>query len=422
MAIYIFKAKKGPKEIANGEIEASSQDEAVSALEKKGLVPISVIEKQADKPGIVGRSAAKPVDHLERQRGRPARRLTISVRRQDVDTFTRQLASLLKAEVPMLRSLTLISEQTESKSFSLVVEDLEKSIRDGDMLSGAMARYPRLFDELYLNMVRSGEKGGSLDEVLYKLTEHRERENAIRRKIQAAMAYPSLIIIVGVATVFAMLTYFLPRLLTIFENTRYQLPLPTRILMAVSAFMSNNWHWFLIAAFFFIVILSRVKPGSKKKFLFDMVKLYVPFIRNFVMNAEIARFSRILGMLINNGISVYESLRLATNTLNNEALRERLKAAGDDVISQGATLSASLNKVEIFPKFVLNMIAVGEEGGKLEKSLDEIANAYEKEVDHTIGIMTSLIEPLLILAVGSVVGFIVFAMLLPIFNIGMTGT
>ncbi|MBL7069373.1 MAG: type II secretion system F family protein [Candidatus Omnitrophica bacterium] len=419
MGIYIYKAKKGPVEVVSGDIEAPSQEEAVNILERRGLMPISVAEKEAGKPEPVSRLAGEPVSQLDRQTGKLVNRLTISVRRQDVDTFTRQLASLLKAGVPMLRSLTLISEQTENRVFARVVEDLEKRIRDGEMFSEVLARYPRLFDSLYLNMIKSGEKSGSLDEVLYKLTEHRQKEEEVRRKIQAAMAYPALVLIVGIITVFVMLTYFLPKLSGLFENMKFELPLPTKILIGVSSFMSNNWYWFLIAAFCFFAVFSKVKPGSKKKFLFDIVKLYIPFIRTFVMNAEVARFSRTLGMLIKNGISIYEALRLATNTLNNEALRDRLRITEESIINQGATLSSGIKKAQVFPKFVLNMITVGEEGGKLEGSLDEIANAYEREVDQSIKIMTSLIEPLLMLAVGAVVGFIVFAMLLPIFNIGI---
>ena len=216
-----------------------------------------------------------------------------------------------------------------------------------------------------------------------------------------------------------MLTFFLPKLIGLFENMKQALPMPTKILMGISDFMSNNWFWFIVALGFIIAIFGRVRPGSKKKFLFDMVKLHLPFMQKFIKNAEIAKFARTLGLLLKNGLPVYESLDLATSTLDNDALRERLGQAGKEIVNQGSTLSGSLKKINIFPNFAVNMIAVGEEGGKLEESLAEIANAYEREVEQAIKIMTSLLEPLLILTVGAVVGFIVFAMMLPIFNIGV---
>jgi len=406
MPIYIYKAKKGPKETVEGEIEVDSQEQAVTKLEEMGLVPVSVVEKS------VSQLTGKLVTQLSQQTD------FIRVRKQDIDTFTRQLASLIRAGVPVLRALSLVSEQTQDRVLKNVLRDLKDQVRDGRMLSEAMARYPNIFNNLFLSMVKSGEKGGVLDEVLYRLAEHYEREEEIRRKIQAALAYPLLMIMVGVGTVFIMFTFFLPKLIDMFERIGETLPLPTRILIGVSDFMSSNWLWFIIALILIITIFGRVKPGSKKKFLFDMVKLHLPFIQRFIKNAEIAKFARTLGLLLKSGLPVYESLRLATDTLDNDALKMSLVSAGKEIINQGSTLSVSLKKIALFPEFALNMIRVGEEGGRLEESLTEIAYSYEREVEQAIKIMTSLLEPLLILTVGAVVGFIVFAMLLPIFNIG----
>ena len=406
MPTYIYKAKKGPGEVVKGEIEADSEDHAVGKLERMELVPVTVVEKGGiEKEGPIPESRTPDIR-------------SVGIRTRDMDIFTRQLASLVRASVPILRALSLISQQTENRALKNVVNDLKEQVKDGKALSEALQRYPRLFNNLYLSMVKSGEKGGVLDEVLYKLAEHREKEEELRRKILAAMAYPLLVIVVGLATIFAVLTFFLPKLTGLFESMRQTLPMPTKILIGISEFMSGNWHWFLIALVFVIAIFSRVKTGSKKKFLFDMVKLHLPFMRKFVKNAEIARFARTLALLLKSGLTVYESLHLATDTLDNDVLRERLRQAGREIVNQGSALSNSLKKINIFPDFAINMIAVGEEGGRLEGSLSEIANVYEKEVEQAIKIMTSLLEPLLILAVGVVVGFIVFAMLLPIFSIG----
>ena len=409
MQIFIYRAKKGSLELINGEIEADSQDQAVRKLEEMGLTPINVIEK-----GTGDFNKAKQL----RKTGYHRPQSAIRVRAQDIDTFTRQLAILIKTSVPMLRSLYLISQQTENKVLKSVVSDLEKEIKDGKTLSEAMRKYPGIFNNLYINIIRSGEKGGVLTEVLYKLAEHREKEQEIKRKIQEAMAYPLLMITVGTGTIFVMLTFFLPKLTGLFENMKQGLPLPTKILIGASAFMSENWYWFLFFFILAILIFGRAKPGSKKKAVFDMAKLHIPFIKKFIMNAEIAKFVRTLGLLLKHGLPVYESLEFAVDALDNDVLRQRLAQVEKEIINKGSTLSASLKRANVFPNFAVNMIAIGEEGGKIDEVLIEIANVYEREVDQAIKIMTSLLEPLLILGVGAVVGFIVFAMLLPIFNIG----
>lgn len=407
MPVFVYKAKRGPEKVETGEILALNQDEAVVKLETVGLIPVTVVEKETASPQSAA-APAEPVSH-------PA---FVRVKTKDIDTFTWQLASLIKASVPMLRALSLIVQQTESRPLKAVVEDLHKQVKDGRTLSEGMRKYPHLFNNLYLNMIRSGEQGGVLHEVLYRIAEYREKEQAVTRKIQAALAYPAVMVVVGTGTVFVMLTVFMPKFIAIFEGMKRQLPVPTKVLILASQFMSENWIGIAIALAFIVTVFGRARPSSRKKFFFDLIKLHIPFIRRFVRNAEIAKFARTLGLLLKNGLSVHESLDLATDTLDNEALRKQLRQVSQQIIRQGATLSSSLGRIKIFPEFAVNMIAVGEESGKLEESLMGVAGAYEKEVEQTINVMTSLLEPLLILVIGGVVGFIVFAMLLPIFDIG----
>ena len=382
-----------------------------------GLSPVSIVEKGGSDPQVQTDQSRPGSDPGSEQRRQPVVR-NRKIRSKDIDAFTWQLASLVKASVPILRALALIAQQTDNKALQIIVNDLKNQVKDGKTLSEAMQHYPKLFNNLFLSMVQSGERGGVLDEVLYKIAEHREKEQAMRRKIQAALAYPMVMLVVGIGTVFVMLTFFMPKFVGIFERMHRELPLPTKILISLSNFMSAYWIWFIVAFGFVFIIFGRVQPGSKKKFFFDMIKLHTPLVKNFIRDAEIAKFCRTLGMLLKNGLPVYDSLALATRTLDNAVLRKQLEATSKDIINQGATLSASLKKVKIFPNFAINMIAVGEEGGKLEESLDGVAEAYEKEVEQAISVMTSLIEPLLILLIGGIVGCIVFAMLLPIFDIG----
>ena len=427
--LYSYKAKKGPIQVVEGDVDAVSQEDAVAKLEGMGLTPIRVFvkgyvprEPKLGRPRTESRAPAA----AHKDASRPLSRAVLlssftRVKSRDVDTFTRQMASLIKASVSVLGSLTLISQQTESKPLKSVVGDLEREVRNGKMLSEAMEKYPDIFDNLYLSMVRSGEKGGVLEETLSRLAIHREREQEIRRKIQAAMAYPALMVIVGIGTIFVMLTFFLPKLVGLFENMRQTLPLPTRILISLSNFMAGNWYWIAIAAVLVFSIFGRIKSGSKKKLMLDIIKLHVPFIKTFVLNAEIAKFTKTLGLLLASGIPIHDSLKFSTDTLDNDVLKDSLYRVGHEIITEGSTLRDSLHRIDVFPKFAANMIAVGEQGGKLEGALAEVSAVYEREVDQAIKIATALLEPILILVVGAVVGFMVFAMLMPIFNIGIMG-
>jgi len=263
MPIYIYKAKKGPTEIIDGEIDALSQDDAVEKLNILGLVAVSLAERQI-RQEIIPEGAKQS----QKEISSPVYGLRVttatSLRIQDVGIFTLQLSSLIKAGVPVLRVLTLISQQTENKVLAKVTDELGKQIKDGKMLSEAMSQYPRIFNNLYVNMVKAGEKSGTLDGVLQNLAEYRQEEEDIRQKLQAALAYPVLIIIVGIITVFIMLTFFLPKLIGLFEGMRQTLPSSTMLLIKISRFMAGNWHWVLIFLFFLVAVFVRSKEGSKK--------------------------------------------------------------------------------------------------------------------------------------------------------------
>ncbi len=420
MPIYSYTAKKGPTEIVESEIEADSQNKAVAMIEAMGLFPIKVVEQKTNQAPAPERSPERAMPEAPAKKEAKVS-AQVRVKARDMDAFIWQLASLMKSSIPLLRALSLIARQTKSKFLRAVVSDLERGIKQGELLSSAMHKYPGLFNNLTVNMIKAGEKSGSLDEVLYTLAAHREKEQEMRRKIQSALAYPMVVVAVGIGTIFLMFTYFLPKLLKLFTGMKQELPLPTKMLIAASNFMSSYWYVFVIGFLLLAAIVGKNKPGSRKKFLLDMFTLRIPFISKFVRTSEIARFARSLGLLLKNGIPVYESLDLAANTLDNQALRERLAKASEVIVNQGCTISESFKRTGVFPEFTINMISVGEEGGRLEESLSEIAASYEKEVDQAIRLMTSMIEPLLILIVGGFVGFIVFAMLLPILNMGGMG-
>jgi len=395
----VYKAKDGPSKTVEGELRAESRSAAVAAVDAMGYIPVQV--------------RLKPESGSKR-RGRVWRR---PVSARDVTVFTRQLASLVRSGVPILRALSTVRAQTENGSLRQVVDDLEVTVRDGSMLSEALSKHAALFPELYVNMVRSGESGGVLDTILERLAEARENEEDMRRKVQAAIAYPTLIVCVGIATVFVLLTFFLPRVVGLFRDYR-RLPLPTRLLMGASDFFADSWHWIVLGLLLAIAVVKRLQAVDKGKTFLDRLKLHVPVLSRFIRDSDIARFARTLALLLEAGIPIDRGLALSANTLRNAVFRSEIEKVRDETVQQGHPLSEGLKRAKYFPVFVANMTGVGEEAGTLENSLAEVASFYEKEFEQRSRLATSLLEPVLILVVGVIVGFIVTAMLLPIFEIG----
>ncbi len=379
---------------------AATEAAAMRAIEEMGLSPIWV------------REGASPTKRKERRR--------LFVRRvsnRDITVFTNQLASLTRSAVPILRALRTIAGQTENPRLARVVEDLHALVRDGRMLSEAMARYPKLFPDLYINMIRAGESGGVLDTVLDRLSEAREKEEDTRRRVQAAMAYPMLTLCAGLATVFALFAFFLPRVVTLFEDYE-KLPLPTRILIGISEFFDDSWYWLVLALLLASAVFRRLAGMEAGRLFVDRLKLGIPLLNRFLREVDVARFSRTLSLLIDTGIPIDRALTLSGQTIHNAVIRAEVDQIRASTVQQGLTISSGLRKAENFPEFVGNLVAVGEEGGRLPEALTEVAVFYEKDVEQQSRLITSLLEPILILLVGGVVGFIVAAMLLPIFELG----
>ncbi len=398
MPKFEYRAKKGPGRTVEGELDAESEADAVSAVTAMGYSPIRVSRKE----------------DLEKKGSRLFGSL---ITRRHVTVFTRQLAGLTKSGVPILKALSIIGNQTANKRFKRALEGVGRKVRDGRMLSEGLADYPQQFPELYINMVRAGETGGVLDVVLERLAETREREEETRRKVQAAIAYPVLIVSVGVFTVFVLLAFFLPKVLALFED-REDLPLPTEILLGVSSFFSDYWLWMLAVAALFFALLRRFASMEQGRSFVDGLKLRLPLVGQFVLKSQIVRMARTLALLIESGIAIDKAMELSANAIENEVLKQEMLDVKDSTVRHGTSFADGLRDAEHFPAFVGNMSSVGEEAGRLEQSLVEVADFYEREVEHQSKLATSLLEPALILVVGGIVGFIVAAMLLPIFQLG----
>lgn len=397
MPIYSYRAKKGPGEAVEGTINAENEGAVVLRLEEKGYTPVWIREGQA---------AEEPA--------RP-RIFTGGVRRRDVNIFSRQMAGMLKSGVPILRALRTLREQTPNRRMAAVVEDIENAVRDGNMLSDAMAAHPAVFSRLYVNMVRAGESAGSQDAMLLRLADAGEREEAVRRKVKGAMAYPALVVAVGLVTVFVMLTFFMPRIISFIKDYS-DLPLPTRMLIGISNAFSRYWKWVLAPLALVALIAGRLVSGGSGRRLADSIRLKMPVIGKFILEVEIARFARTMSLLVGAGLPMEKALALSAETMNNVLLRADIESVRHTAVEQGMSVATGMKRSAHFPAMVTTMAAVGEESGRLDEALSDIAAHYEKEVERKVALVTTLIEPVLILVVGGLVGFIALALMLPIFS------
>ena len=399
MPLFHYRAKQGPDKTVEGDLTAESRSAAMIRLERMGMSPFSLEQVAGERRGKRGS-----------RKGRvPSREITV---------FTRQLAGLLRAGVPILRALGTIQQQTANAALQTVVMEIAGSIRDGRTLSESLARYPALFPELTVNMVRSGESAGMLDEILMRLAEARESDDELRSRVLSAIAYPALVLAVGAVSVFVILTFFLPRIMHLFEGMAQALPLPTRIVLAASSGLSHYWGGLVVLGGAGLLLLRRYLKTDAGRMSVDGWLLRIPVLGAFARDTDLVRFARTLSLLVRAGIPVERALALAGATLTNRRLRVAVTAAAAETVSQGALIADGFRRRPDIPAFVTNMVAVGEESGRLDDTLLEVAAFYQRELDRDLRLVTTLLEPLLILLVGVVVGFIIFAMLLPIFQIG----
>lgn len=402
MPTFSYKAKRGPREVVEGELDAPDEHEVIKVLDGLGLVPVNIRSKQGGvSPAAVPKAAPAKAP--------PPR----GVRRRHVNDFVRSLANLVKANVPILKGLNLLEQQSPS-GMKEVVADLAGAVRQGASLSQAMERHPGVFPRLLLGMVRGGESAGLLGEMLEKTADHEDKVEDLRRRIRGAMAYPLFVLTMGGATVFILLVYFMPRLMETYLSNQKGLPWPTEATLAVSRFLSGNWYW-MIGVFFLLYAFLRRKGGASQG-PWDLIKLQLPFIKSLVLKSSVVSFSRTLGLLVSHGVPVVKGVPLAAETVINRVMANRLKGVEEKLVKRGASLGAALKEVPDYPPTAVALVTIGEESGDLATSLGHIANQYERDVESWLKAATTLIEPVMILLVGGIIGFVVFAMLMPIFQ------
>ncbi len=413
MPQFAYRAKKGPTEVVQGTIEAATLEEAVDRLGRDGLLPIKLDELKPGGP-VQAAPEKKAVQAPSPARGSSHGR----VRSSEITIFSRQMSSLLKAGVPILQGLWIITEQSQNAHFKRILNHAQEEVRNGKPFSSVLVQYPKLFPPIYVAMVRAGEDSGTLQETLLRVAEYRQKQEEITSRVRSAMAYPALMGLTGVGTIIYMLTFVIPKLTELFTRMASALPLPTRLLMATSAFLKDPWVWGASTGLLLLIMIVFRTRRRQVHAAWSAVSLGLPFIKVFVMKTELARFARTLELLVKCGIPILRALEMTAPVLGNTLLRAQVLQAQNQVAG-GQQLGKSLREGGLFPLFTTNLISVGEESGNLEGSLSELASFYERETDEVIRIVTSLIEPLMILVMGVVVGFIVIAMLLPMFELNM---
>ena len=402
MPIYEYEAldKNGRK--SKGVLEASSVAVARQKIRESGVFPVELHEtgngkKQSTAQMSMGSLFGK-------------------VRFNDVSLMTRQLATLLGAGLPLVPSLSTLVSQTAHPQMKQTLARIKEEVNEGKSLTAGMALFPKIFSPFYINMVKAGEISGMMNLVLERLADFNESQQALRAKINSALAYPLIMFAIGALVVFFLVTFIVPNITQIFEEMHQTLPFVTVLLITVSGFMKS--FWWLLAAIILLAFLAAkymLLKTEKGIYAWDRFKFKVPLFGVLNQKIALARFSRTLGTLLQSGVPLLASLEIVADIVDNRLMADAIRLAARDV-EEGQTLSLPLARSGFFPPMASEMIAVGEQSGTLEIMLQRIANAYETEAAARIMTLTSLLEPLMILVMGFMVGFIVVSVLLPIFD------
>jgi len=397
--------KKGSE--VTGIVEADSLALAINEVRSMGYFPTKV----AEATGGQKRRAR------QKKKGMSEFYIQFKVKTKELVAWTRQLATLIDAGLPLLRSLHVLHGQLKPCKLRDIMGQMTDDIQAGTTFSEALAKHPKEFDRLFVNMVRAGEIGGMLEVVLNRLADYMERRQALRRQVRGAMIYPIAVLTIATAIVAFLMIKVIPTFAAIFKDFGQGLPALTQFLVDVSNFMASK-YWLIMAyfgGFLIFVKLVRKIPYVQKGL--DWVVLKVPLIGGLVVKVAVARFTRTLGTLLTSGVPILQALKIVRETIGNYVVEQAVDKVHDS-IREGETIAAPLEETKVFPPMVVNMIDVGEETGQLDQMLMKVADVYDAEVETTVGMLLELMEPIMIVVLGFIVGTIVIALYLPIFTLG----
>ena len=394
MAVFTYQGR-GAGGTATGEIEAQDRTAAVGELRKRAILVTKINEKAGGKtPGKAGGK----------------------VKDKELAIYTRQFSTMIDAGLPLVQCLNILAEQSESKNLRDVTGLVARSVEQGSTLAEALRRHPRTFDELFVNLVEVGETGGILDTVLQRLSVYIEKAAALKRKVKSAMIYPSSIIGVAFLVVIFMLTFVIPTFTKMFKDLGADLPLPTQVVVWLSEFVRNYILLIIAGAIGCVFALRAYYRTERGRSTIDALLLKFPVIGTLIRKVAVARFTRTLGTLVSSGVPILEGLRITARTAGNRVVEKAIMQCRA-AVTEGRTLAEPLKASGVFPPMVIQMISVGEQTGALDAMLSKIADFYDDEVDTAVGALTALLEPVMIVVLGVIIGGLVVAMYLPIFKL-----
>ncbi|NIA06842.1 MAG: type II secretion system F family protein [Actinobacteria bacterium] len=405
MPVYKYEAMNASGQEVKDEVQAPSSEEAVTKIRNLGLFPTRISEKAATR-----RVQAAAGPGAQKKTSTPMGRVSGKLLTQ----FTRQLSTLIDAGLPILRCLSILEQQQRPGILRVTLRRVREDVEGGSSLSEAMARNPKVFNRLYVNMVAAGETGGVLDTILSRLADFLEKAQWLRRRVIGAMIYPIAVIVVAALIVTGIMMVVIPKFQTIFKDMGADLPAPTKILLSMSKwFVAGGWLVILFAPLAVFIIFRVMRLSRGGRMLGDKIKLKIPLVGKILSKTAIARFSRTLGTLIEAGVPILEALNITRNTAGNEVFA---RAIGDvhDSVREGETFADPLRASKVCDPIVVNMVDVGEETGDLDKMLLKVADNYDEEVDATVTALVSVIEPIMVVVLGGICGFIVVAIFLPL--------
>jgi len=402
MPVFQYKAASIDGEVINGTLSGTSREQVVAQLQALGQIPIQVNE--STQPGSKSRSRS------------PIFRRTRRITDQHISNATRELATLLRAGLPLDRALTILASLSEGERMKQLLEEIREQVKGGATLADAMQAQEGVFNRFYLNLLRAGESGGALEVVLERLAEHMEQSREVQDTLLSALIYPAILIFVAVVSIFILLGYVVPQFSELFEGVGQVLPLPTRITIATGEFL-QNFGWVVVllaAAAAWRVRYQLSQPAGRYQWHARFLKL--PLAGSIITKIEVTRFARTLGMLLHNGVPLLKALSIVKDTVDNRVIADGLERVASS-LKEGQSLAAPLAEVAHFPAFAVHMIRVGEESGRLEDILQQVAQVYERETQTTIKRALALLEPILILVLGVVIAGVIISILMAILGI-----
>lgn len=394
MAVFQYKALDAENREVTGSMEAATEKLVTNRLKEMGLRPFEVVEKKDSGAGKFGGG----------------------VKDADIAQFTRQMATLLDAGLPLLRALNILADQTEKPKFKEVLTALGADIQGGASFSEALGKHKKIFSNLYINMVKAGEVGGVLETVMDRLATFAEKDMELRTKVKGAMTYPVIMAVIAVGVVSFLMIAVIPTFASMFEKMGIKLPGITLFVMGVSNFMTGYWWLIIIMGVGAFFAYRYFNHTDRMKYQIDQAKLKIPVFGDLMLKVAVGRFTRTLGTLITSGVPILQGVKIVKDTIDNEVLAKVMDEVAAS-ISEGETISKPLHHSKVFPTMVSHMIAVGEETGALDNMLIKIADNYDMIVDETVSALSSMIEPFMIVFMGAAVGVIVCALFLPMFEI-----